>query len=1253
LIHLLKQALRKHFLLLLVAALLYAVGLLCNLNNGKVNSLPTVAGKIQQQLQVNERAFLNLVAQPELVALLAADQQLPLKQQYARMPFGLLVYASTALQPPVLTYWNNNRFLANLHELQKPDGTYFVDYQNGSFVVKKHTCTLGGIRYVVVGILPVRWHYFIENNYLQSELEGVKGVDNYFELSTDTKAYPIKVANEQIVCFLKQKQSQINWPYDWFTIICMAASVFVLFVYLHKVALTIVAQQQFKVAFLLLLSLLLLLRTAAYVWDFPLDESRLSLFDPSVYASNFLHPSLGDLLINVILVFWLVGFYKVYAPARKLGHLVARYALGYAFGLVTVWVGVTLFITNIIKSLVQDGKVSFDVANFFSLNVFSLVSFIILSFLVLIFFCFSNILFKIIWQLRITVGWQLMLVVIVGFGVQVFNWQSGNVGTNWVVVGWLLLFLLLLNYRQADLYGPIIKSSFFIFWVMIFALSVSALVMYQNKVVELDLRKRMAERLIMQSDPNGENLLTMAVAGIDSAALSRNFEGFTNEVSNKYLKDSLISANFNGYLNRYETSIYTFDYAKRPLYNQDSIGFSVFYNIIQKQLRHSNASGLYSYHNSQNQMCYLYQSVLKNANDTLGYFYVYIQPKQYKSEALYPELFKQVQDFSTDLNARYAYAVYNQGQLITKVNDYPFPLNLTAGTLSGNDFVIKKADGFTELWYTDGSNRVVAIVRKNSFWLEAATLFAYLFGVFLVVIAVFNIGNHLLKKGLRTQSVASMFSFNIRSQIHATILFISVFSFLVIGVATISFFYDRFNRNNQERLSKTIQVVAAQLQAKTKDMRSATAVESQLSSSDLGMFSKLEKTITEISEAQNVDINLFSAKGMLLASTQPYIYNKQLLSQRMDASAYIQLRNANIIRYVQNERIGNLQYVSMYIPLFNDKAQVYAYLNIPYLNSQVELNQEISGFLATLINLNAFIFLLAGAIAFVLTNRIVDSFAVIGNKMNEVGLGKINEVIVWHRNDEIGVLVNEYNKMVQKLEASAQALAQSEREGAWREMARQVAHEIKNPLTPMKLSIQYLQRAVDTDAPNTKELTKRVSLTLVEQIDQLAKIAGDFSQFANIGNLQLELLDLNQVLQSVVLLHSQNDVLISWQQPDDAYLLQADKVQLTRLFTNLVKNAIEAPRNSNDPIHIHIQQRVHQQTITVQITDNGTGIPSDMLHKIFTPNFTTKSSGTGLGLAICKGIVEKINGSISFHSEANKGTTFTVQLPASTGSSEV
>jgi len=242
--------------------------------------------------------------------------------------------------------------------------------------------------------------------------------------------------------------------------------------------------------------------------------------------------------------------------------------------------------------------------------------------------------------------------------------------------------------------------------------------------------------------------------------------------------------------------------------------------------------------------------------------------------------------------------------------------------------------------------------------------------------------------------------------------------------------------------------------------------------------------------------------------------------------------------------------------------------------------------------------------------------------------------------------------VVKQLEESAAALGKSEREGAWREMARQVAHEIKNPLTPMKLSIQYLQKAIDNDTTNVKEMTASVAKTLVEQIDHLAKIAADFSQFANIGNPKLEAFDLHDMLYSLSSLYETTEnMLFKWVPVHKKIMLYADKTQLNRLFTNLLQNAVEACEN-NDKKVVSISEELSGDNIIIKVSDNGEGIPLQTRSKIFMPNFTTKSSGTGLGLAMSKTIVEQAKGKIWFETQEKAGTTFFVELPVMEVSSQ-
>lgn len=1239
-INALKKITYKHGYLVITAAWLYTLSFIFVNYWSYYSSPQKVKSQLENRLHGIEGSFNAILADTITVSSLLNSLNTtpdPLKDE-----IGLFIYQQTTGQAhPGLRYWNTNRIYFNIDDLDRKEGSYFLSYQNGNFEMIKKTIYLKNQIVSVVAMIPIRWSYFIQNKYLQTDFAGFSGLDEQYDISKNISALPINNANGQELFRIELKPGKSFIAYDVFTVVLRVLAIILLLVFFHAVALELVGQYQFKTGFLFLLGAVLLIRLITYWFSFPFDFSKLPLFDPSVYASNFLHPSLGDLLVNTILMYWLVSFYQSHNDHRAWFPNRFPQKLYQYLGL-SVFTFICFFLAGIIISMVRDSKISFDVTNFFSLTIYSVISFIILCLLVLSFFLLSQVLLGQLIKNHMPLFHQCLAVVANGFVFLLILPSTADIPVYLSVLIWLLAYLCLLNFRKKDLIISLLGSSIFIFWVMLFAMTIAFLVIYENRKVEFAQRRTIAEKLALQTDPSGENLLNIATTNFNDRFLADNFfrlEG--SEYANKYFKDSLINQNFSGYLNKYDTRMYTFDSLFHPLFNEDSVKYAVLKTILLNQAKPTGIPGLFSYENPGEGFSYLYQKEIKQEDHILGYLFITVKSKRYKSEALYPELFNQVKDIASDLNTNYAYAVYNNGRIINHFNTYGFPSVLTKDHIPAFEFSQKQVGNYSELWFNSGNNKQVIVVKRNTWLMESVTLFAYLFCSFLCIMLLFQLGGFIVKTRFKWAGLRQMLRLNIRSQIQATIIFLSVFSFIVIGIATISFFILRFQRNNEERLSKSIQVMANEVNNK---MNSLSAFDDM--PDNIGVWSGLERTIAEISDLHNVDINYYNLSGNLVISTQPYIYNKHLLSGLMEPKAYSQMQSGRSIHYLQSETVGSLGYLSIYVPLTDEKGNNYAYLNIPYLNSQSELNQEISGFLATLINLNAFIFLVAGGIAFFLTNRITASFSLIGKKMQEMNLGKINEEIKWNRKDEIGMLVNEYNTLVKKLEISAQALAQSEREVAWREMARQVAHEIKNPLTPMKLSIQYLQNAIQKGTPNVKELSANMAVTLIEQIDQLSKIAGDFSQFANIGNANIERFDMNEILTSLIRLYSANpDIQIEWNRQDGLYQILADKVQMNRLFTNLLQNAIEAREGSDKIVQVVINQKIENDSMVFSLQDHSGGIPEAMKENIFTPNFTTKSSGTGLGLAICKGIVEKANGQIWFESEAGVGTTFYIRLP--------
>ncbi len=1161
--------------------------------------------------------------------------------------FFVFIYRITPFENPDPVFWNTQIIEPDSTTLYDPDGTSFKGLKNGWYVVNKKSYEkTDGSLYSIVTLIPVKWNYYVENKYLHNSFIAINNIQTEYDISLKPTDSLVRAISGKELFYIKRIKDSVishdNIVSLWFRII---AGILVLF-FIHKLAKFYFERKGFWSSLLILIIPVLLLRLLSYFLPIPLNFRQLDLFDPSIYGSNSVLRSLGDLLINSFLFLWIVLFIRFHYRGRyAIFNFKTKFRKYVAVGFIScVMIAITVICGDIVRSLVSDSQISFDVLNFFTiLNIYSLTGFIVLSCVATGYFFLIQILYNPV-KAIFKPNWFLYLfIAIIGLVLITLRLHSEHVSFDLSLLLWLLFFMFLLNKGFLALHASNLIASRFIFWVFFFSVSITAAIVIQNRKKELEQRKTFAVNLANKEDPASQRIINIILSDFSNDALVDMFDRLKNPITNKILKDSLINENFSGYLNKYDTRIYTFDGLEEPLYNDDSTNFNSLNAIIQTQGKPTEVPGLFYYDISYDRFNYISKrEIIDTSGKNKGYIFLVSKPKKFKSDALYPELFSKGGSNSIENSSIYAFAVYNKNQLSSSNNDYPFPTSIDSSSFTYNEFRTVNHDGYEELWYRANKDKVIVIARQDNIFIESITLFAYLFCSFLVITVLFNLLNKLVGGKITSKDLKSFWQFTIRNQVHGTIITISIFSFIVIGVTTILFFISRYHSNNREKLSHTIHIMENEIRNSIDTMSIA---EKQLMNFDSVSNGKLEETINKVAGIHAADINLYDLDGNLKVSSLPLPYRKGIVSEKMDPIAYFHLNKLKDVQYSQEQKIGSLDYLSNYVPVRDEAGNEYAFLNIPYFESQNNLQDEISNFLVTIINLNAFIFLVAGIIALFITNRITHSFSLISDKMKEVNLEKGNEEIVWTRRDEIGELVIEYNKMVKKLDVSAQLLAKSEREGAWREMARQVAHEIKNPLTPMKLNLQYLQMAIDNNSPDVKKISLHVAHILLEQIEHLAKIAGDFAQFANIGNSKNQRFDLNQTLVNVSSLYSTNEKLQinTYLQPGEL-LIEADRTQVNRLFTNLLQNAVQSVPEDRNAV-IEIRSQLSGNYVIVSVKDNGSGIPEEMRSKIFVPNFTTKTSGTGLGLAMCKGIVEKQNGKIWFETMPARWTIFYVELP--------
>ena len=401
--------------------------------------------------------------------------------------------------------------------------------------------------------------------------------------------------------------------------------------------------------------------------------------------------------------------------------------------------------------------------------------------------------------------------------------------------------------------------------------------------------------------------------------------------------------------------------------------------------------------------------------------------------------------------------------------------------------------------------------------------------------------------------------------------------------------------------------------------------------------------IHELADIHNLEINIYGLNGKLLKSSKAS-FSVDKVAPPIPNYVLKLVQSSVEKRYVDIKTVNGLKNRSSYSQIKDDKFKPLGILNIPYVEDDGFYETELQQFLLRLSQVYSFMLIIAFALAYFLASYITKSLKTISDKINETSLNQKNEKIVIEANSrEINSLINAYNKMVDKLEDSATMLAQSEREQAWREMAKQVAHEIKNPLTPMRLTVQSFQRKFDANDPELKQKLNDYSKTLIQQIDTMSAVASAFSNFASMPAQQNETLNVVQVVE--LALDIFNEDFIVFKSNKEYVISKIDRTQLIRIITNLVKNAIQSIPDEQEEKKVLVSVNEVENDVIITVEDNGIGIESNNIEHVFEPKFTTKTSGMGLGLGIIKNIIENYKGTITFETELGKGTTFFVLLP--------
>ncbi len=597
----------------------------------------------------------------------------------------------------------------------------------------------------------------------------------------------------------------------------------------------------------------------------------------------------------------------------------------------------------------------------------------------------------------------------------------------------------------------------------------------------------------------------------------------------------------------------------------------------------------------------------------------------------YPELLINKRDRMDENKLRgYSYAKYADGRLVYRYGAFDYPLVRTS-LLADSANTLTQSDGYSHLVCQTSARQTLVVSYPVMTLSHFLTCYSFIFlGMLVLCPVIMLIASHSRRSHWAHMSLSE--------RLHAgLVIFVMILFVLLCAVSSIQSMGD-YEQESRNRLSDALQAVEA---AMTDEL---SGVSPRELATNRAYTVEIDNALQRAADPFAADAHLFSADGKLIGTSRREMFMSGLVAPLMNDEAKGMLERGKGEAFVQ-ERIGTLLHYAIYAPLFNDGGELLGYVNVPFFNDVSAMRRQMMSTIVPITNSMMLIILLAIIFSYAMAHGIMRHLTELRDILQNSDIDSRGAKLAYPYDDEVGQIVSAYNKMTAQLHASAERLAATERESTWREMARQVAHEIKNPLTPMKLSVQYLLRIWETRRENFEPMLHKTAQTLIEQIDQLTSVASQFSGIAKMKQAEPEPMDLAARLTATTTLFSRSeDSTLTYDGPKDGVWIMADPDLMTSVFNNLIKNAQQSAKDGRK-VDIAVRLRHDGETATVDVTDNGDGIDDNVKEKIFKPNFTTKSKGMGLGLAITKTIVTNSGGQISFTTARGSGTTFTVSLP--------
>ncbi len=1121
-----------------------------------------------------------------------------------------------------LTLWTYNRFPVSVHRDTLINDGNIVLLSNGWYKIEHITA---GDKLYVAAML-IKHEYDFENDVLVNRFSENLMPDFRGELVTTNEGFPVhNKYGKKIFSIVPLDEMRKNTVLEILIFFCY------LFAFIILIQLLINAFQKLllkRPVILIVFPLLIVALRIVWVkigWLGPF--AQFEMFAPELFASESV-TSFGDLIINISIFYLLVHFLlKRTRDWFKQGNTRMKLVV-FLVPLFIISFFVAFEINNLIRDLVNDSQIKFDLKYLFDLDIYSFLSIALIG---TVFYSYFRLIQYLIIQLRksdfeinkLAFLWTLTSLVYIVVD-QVYSDHSLLTSFWPILMSGILLWF---QYSEREYKFVHVIS------VLAFVSFYAAYILHgYSDTKEKKDRQMLAAHIAQDRDETTEFDYSQTERELrDSDLLLPYFEGDYNQ---KEMAENLESGPFRRLKSDYDLSFYLFGkdhQAIEDYKNYEVKGYDNFIETIRfSGVRSDTVSNIYYIKDYTEKLTYISHFTVSDGDSIYGHLFAEMRSKKFPEDIGLPSLLLEEPVKFQEKLKYYSIAKYVNDKLVNNKGDYSYPLDAADEFVASGDF--QEKDGYSHFVYEVEDGSVTVLSRKISSGFSLFTSFSYILIIFGVLLLI-PIGFQQIQTGISFRNI----KLNVKIQIGMICLI--MLTLVAFGIGAVSFVEEQYQENNVRLIKEKMGSVKMELEGKLK--------EEKVLRTELADY--LEFLLKKFSGIFATDINVFTLEGDLVASSQPKIYTKGIVSRKMNARAFTNMKLKHKSEFVNTEKIGDLSYLSAYMPVYNKRGEMLAYLNIQYISRQGELESQISGFLLAIIDIMVLMLALSTILAITISNRLTRPLKYIQDSLRSVQIGALSKPIEYNGSDEIGDLVKEYNKKVEELQINAEQLAKSERESAWREMAKQVAHEIKNPLTPMKLSIQHLKRSINLADDDSKEKLDRVTKSLIDQIDALTQIANEFSNFAKMPKASENEIDLTEILRNAATVFEDTDE-YDFELEIDASKpawIWADKDLLLRVFNNLIKNATQAVRRQDEfdrkgTVTLALEESADNYIVAIK--DNGLGISDDVKEKLFVPYFTTKSTGTGLGLAMSKQIIENHGGSIWFDSKVGEGTTFFVSL---------